>query len=76
MLEQLKTHGIKHAIVLRAKAKHIGQATTGTEDMDKLAEGAAKFIKKHSMETYIKQEALKRAKLKKVERPEDGKKLL
>lgn len=63
MLEWLRSNDLQHGLVLGSHIKHLGQATTGLEDPDKLVEGAIAFIRKHSMKTYLEREAGKAAKI-------------
>ena len=64
MLEQLIANNIQHGLVVDSKIKHIGQDTTGPEDIDKLTEGALAFIRKYSLDTYLLRERQKLYKIK------------
>ena len=59
LLEQLKINNIQHGLIVDSKIHHIGQDTTRTEDIDKLAAGALTFIKKYSLKTYLECEHMK-----------------
>lgn len=58
-IEQLRKHNIKHAVVRQSLVTHLGQQTTGKEDLNKLFADRDKFIKKYSKEIYIKRESEK-----------------
>lgn len=64
LLEQLIANNIQHGLVIDSKIKHIGQDTTGPEDIDKLTEGALAFINKYSLNTYLLRERQKLYKIK------------
>lgn len=46
-IEQLRLHNIKHASIKASIVTHLGQKTTGKEDMNKLYDGRDKFICKY-----------------------------
>lgn len=51
--EQLKKYNFKHISVANSIVTHLGQQTTGPENMNKLVNDAHKFIKKYGMKTYL-----------------------
>lgn len=55
-LEQIRMRQIKHACVKKSIVIHLGQQTTGKEDMNKLFQDRDRFIRKYSMQTYIARE--------------------
>ena len=59
-LETLRTKGLKHAVVKSSVVYHLGQQTTGNEDIRLLVDGRDKFIAKWSLQTYLEREAAKR----------------
>ena len=63
LLEWLRSNGMQHGIAIDSHIQHLGQATTGPEDSQKLIEGAEAFIRKYSMKTYLEREVGKAAKI-------------
>ena len=55
-LEELRKHNIKHACIKKSIVNHLGQQTTGKEDIRKLFEDRDKFIRKWSLQTYLLRE--------------------
>lgn len=59
-IEQLKIYKLLNASIKNCIVQHIGQQTTGKEDIKKLLEDRDKFIVKYSVDTYIRNEREKR----------------
>lgn len=55
-IEQLRKHNIKHASIKASIVTHLGQRTTGREDMNKLYSGRDKFIHKYGEQVYQQRE--------------------
>lgn len=55
-IEQLRIHNIKHASIKASIVTHLGQKTTGDENMDKLYDGKIKFIHKYGEQLYQQRE--------------------
>lgn len=58
--EQLKKYKFKHISVANSIVTHLGQQTTGPENINKLIDDAHKFIKKYGMKAYLVNEQNKR----------------
>lgn len=58
--EQLKKYNFKHMSVVNSIVMHLGQQTTGPENINKLINDAHKFIKKYGMKAYLVNEQNKR----------------
>ena len=55
-IEQLRLYNIKHASIKSSIVAHLGQKTTGKEDMNKLYDGREKFICKYGEQIYQQRE--------------------
>ena len=55
-IEQLRLCNIKHASIKSSIVTHLGQKTTGKEDMNKLYDGREKFICKYGEQIYQQRE--------------------
>lgn len=60
ILERLRADGVRSGRVLSSRVSHVG-SQTGKPDVKTLIAGRDQFIRKYSKQTYIQNEAAKRA---------------